>query len=59
MSDALTITITPTDNGVHTEVWCPAFVDREEHSNTDDAIEWAHERIRSNGAPFVPFTDDA
>lgn len=55
-SGELEITIRQTDEGVSTQIWCPAFVDSADHHDLDQAIGWVRERLEMTD-PFEEYTD--
>ncbi len=54
MAGALTVTVSPTPEGVSTEIFCPAFVDHAEHGSAQEALEWAGQRL-GDSDPFEEF----
>lgn len=45
MSAAMSVTVTPTPDGVYVELWCPAFVDHTDEGTAQEALEWAQRRL--------------
>lgn len=45
-----------TDAPVHTQIWCPAFVDAAEHENVEEALAWAQTRLQDTD-PFAEYAE--
>lgn len=54
--DDLTLTIYQSEGGVTAQLRCPAFVDREEHADVEDALTWAKRRLEGTD-PFEEYQD--
>lgn len=48
-----TLTISETAEGVHAEIWCPAFVADEDCGNVHEALMWAKARCEGRAEFFV------
>lgn len=61
MSAPLTVTVSPTPDGVSTEIFCPAFVDYAEHGSAQEALDWVSERLGGDDpfAEYDPFEEAA